>query len=373
MTETTASSPATAARPRILYVDDQQGNLVVFKATFKKYLDVVTASSAKEALGILEKEEFPVVVSDQRMGEMSGTDLLAEIRKRWPDTARMLLTAYTDFDDVVRAINDGQVTRFITKPWERQDLLGALVNACELYKKTKENRSLTEQLLHRERLAAIGQVTSGLVHELGNIAAVLSVAEDIKAEWGKGTDLTREIDILSGGIEKFMALVESLRIYSKGGDQLDVNKKPTDLFKAIQTSLTLFRLFPQVKSLKKLEVLAPPEPLVVAVDVKKIEQVILNVVKNAAESVPTGQGEVTIALRATPENVFVDITDNGPGIPPPAWKRIWEGFYTTKGDKGTGLGLAMCRKIMEAHGGSISFDNLPRGGCTFSLRLPRGS
>jgi two-component system, sensor histidine kinase and response regulator len=365
------TADATVLRPRILYVDDQQGNLVVFKATFKKYLDVVTASSAKDALALLEKEEFPVVVSDQRMGEMNGTELLAECRKRWPDTARMLLTAYTDFDDVVRAINDGQVTRFIHKPWEREDLLGALMNAAALYYKSKENRQLTEQLLHRERLAAIGQVTSGLVHELGNIAAVLSVAEDIREDMKKGTDVSRELEILQGGIEKFMALVESLRIYSKGGSQLEIVRKPTELGKAISTTLVLLKLFPQVKTLKALTYEPPAESLVMQIDAKKIEQVILNVVKNAAESVPPGTGEVDIRIRPADTDVFIEITDNGPGIPPPAWKKIWEGFYTTKGDKGTGLGLAMCRKIMEAHGGSIAFENLPRGGCTFTLRLPR--
>jgi two-component system sensor histidine kinase/response regulator len=369
--EAPATTTTPAARPRILYVDDQQGNLVVFKATFKRYLEVVTASSAREALGILEKDEFPVVISDQRMGEMNGTDFLAEVRKRWPDSARMLLTAYTDFDDVVRAINDGQVTRFIHKPWEREDLLGAILNAATLYEKSKENRQLTEQLLHRERLAAIGQVTSGLVHELGNIAAVLSVAEDMKEDMAKGADVSRELEILQGGIEKFMALVESLRIYSKGGNQLDIIKKPIEIGKALSTTLVLLKLFPQVKTLKTLEISAPKEPIVVSIDAKKIEQVILNVVKNAAESVPSGTGEVRIEVRPEPANVIIEITDNGPGIPPPAWKKIWEGFYTTKGDKGTGLGLAMCRKIMEAHGGSIAFENLPRGGCTFMLRIPR--
>ena len=370
-TTATATMTTTTTRPRVLYVDDQQGNLVVFKATFKRYLDVVTAPSARDALAILEKEEFPVVISDQRMGEMNGTDLLTEIRKRWPDSARMLLTAYTDFDDVVRAINDGQVTRFIHKPWEREDLLGAILNAATLYEKTKENRQLTEQLLHRERLAAIGQVTSGLVHELGNIAAVLSVAEDMKEDMAKGADVSRELEILQGGIEKFMALVESLRIYSKGGNQLDLVKKPIEIGKALSTTLVLLKLFPQVKTLKTLDVQTLNEAIVVSIDAKKIEQVILNVVKNAAESVPAGTGEVRIKVRPEPANVFIEITDNGPGIPPPAWKKIWEGFYTTKGDKGTGLGLAMCRKIMEAHGGSIAFENLPRGGCLFTLRIPR--
>ncbi len=358
-------------RPRVLYVDDQAGNLVVLKSSVKKYVDIVTASSGAEGLAILAKEEFAVVISDQKMHEMTGTQFLAEVRKRHPDTARMLLTAYTSFDDAVAAINEGQVARFIQKPWDRDDLVSALLNAAELYDKRRENRALTEQLIHRERLAAIGQVTSGLVHELGNIAAILSVADDLQAQWSAGDDLTRELTILQGGIDKFMALVESLRIYSKGGNQLEVVKRQTDLNHLIKATMVLLGLFPQVKSLRALTFVPYVEDIRVPVDAKKIEQVILNVVKNASEECVSGEGEVSIAVRMIDRDVAIDIKDNGPGIPPPAWKRIWEGFYSTKGEKGTGLGLAMCRKIMEAHGGGISFVNNPEGGCTFTLRLPR--
>jgi signal transduction histidine kinase len=358
-------------RPRVLYVDDQAGNLVVLKSSVKKYVDIVTAGSGAEGLAILEKEEFAVVISDQKMHEMTGTQFLAEVRKRHPDTARMLLTAYTSFDDAVAAINEGQVARFIQKPWDRDDLVSALINAAELYEKRKENRALTEQLIHRERLAAIGQVTSGLVHELGNIAAILSVAEDLQSQWKAGDDLSRELSILQGGIDKFMALVESLRIYSKGGNQLEVVKRQTDLNHLIKATMVLLGLFPQIKSLKALTFVPYVEDIRVPVDAKKIEQVILNVVKNAAEECISGEGEVAIGVRLIDRDVAIDIKDNGPGIPPPAWKRIWEGFYSTKGEKGTGLGLAMCRKIMEAHGGGISFVNNPEGGCTFTLRLPR--
>lgn len=358
-------------KPKVLYVDDQEGNLVVFRASFKKYVDILTAKSGEEGLQILSREEVPVVISDQKMDGMSGTDFLSEVRKRYPDTVRMLLTAYTDFDDVVRAINEGQVSRFISKPWDRQDLLGTIINGDELYRKSKENRTLTEQLLHRERLAAIGQVTSGLVHELGNIAAVLSVAEDVKAQWQSGADLSRELEILQGGIDKFLVLVESLRIYSKGGNQLEVKKTSVDLHRVVATALVLLKLFPQVKSLRRLELEALPEPVMVHVDVKKIEQVLINIVKNAAEECPGGKGEVTLSIESTPSSVILRVKDNGPGIPPPAWERIWSGFYTTKGDRGTGLGLAMCRNIMQAHGGSIDFQNNPEGGCTFALHIPR--
>src|SRR5688572_8531158 len=162
-------------KPKVLYVDDQPGNLVVFKASLQKYADIKTTTSTNEALKILAQDEFPIVISDQRMEPVSGSQFLSEVRKLRPDSMLILMTAYTDFDDAVAAINEGQVVRFVTKPWDPQDLATVLINATELYWTTKENRFLNEQLLHKERLAAIGQVTSGVVHELGNIANVLSV------------------------------------------------------------------------------------------------------------------------------------------------------------------------------------------------------
>lgn len=369
---TTDAPKPGAPRPRVLYVDDQEGNLVVFKASLKKFADITTASSGAEALGLLERGEYPIIISDQKMPGMTGSEFLAEVRRRWPDTVRMLLTAYSDFDAVVAAINDGQVSRFLSKPWERQDLIGAIASADEIYRKTRENRALTEQLLHRERLAAIGQVISGLVHELGNIAAVLTVADDIRDEWKLGHDLTREMEILKTGVDKFHVLVESLRIYSKGGGTLSLTRAPTDLFKVIESSLVLLKLFPVVKGLRSLTCQPPAAPVVVLADARMLEQVVLNLVKNAAEACDQGRGVVTIRVVPGDRAVAIEIVDNGPGIPPEAWKKIGEGFYSTKGNKGTGLGLSMCRKIVEAHGGRLEHANNPAGGSTFSIVLPRG-
>jgi signal transduction histidine kinase len=358
-------------RPKVLYVDDQAGNLVVFKASLQKYADIKTTTSTDEALKILAQEEYPIVISDQRMEPMNGAYFLSEVRKLRPDTMRILMTAYTDFDDAVAAINEGQVMRFVTKPWDPHDLATVLINATELYWTTKENRYLSEQLLHKERLAAIGQVTSGVVHELGNIANVLSVAQEIREEWKSGADLTQELEILQRGIDHLMLLVESLRIYSKGGDNLEVEKQPVDLNSLVATALMLARLFPQAKRLKSLE-FTPKPPLVAPVDSKKVEQVILNLVKNAAEACPEGKGVVLVSLDERDGKAVISIRDNGPGIPPSVARQVWEGFFTTKGNQGTGLGLHMCKRIIEAHGGSITFSNNVEGGCVFTLTFPTG-
>jgi signal transduction histidine kinase len=365
------SSGLPARRPKVLYVDDQEGNLLVFRATFRKHADVTTCASPAEALRLLEREEFPVVLSDQRMDEMSGAAFLAEVRRRRPDSIRMLVTAFSHLDDAVSAINEGQVSRYVQKPWDAQELLAAIRDADELYWKTRENRILSEKLLHRERLAVIGQVTSGLVHELGNIAAVLTLAHDVKEQLARGEDASEEIAIVQTGVDKLLVLIESLRIYSKGGDQLRLERSEVDVARLADGSLVLLRLFPSVKALRELVVEAR-EPAPAVVDAKKLQQVLLNLVKNAAEAAPPGAGRVLLEVGTDAEGVVLEVSDNGPGIPTELEERVWGGFYTTKGDKGTGLGLQMCRKIVEAHGGTIELGRHPiLGGCRFTVRIPR--
>lgn len=365
---TTPHSPDTVPRPKVLYVDDQRGNLTVFRANLKKYADITTTTSVAEALQLLRDEEFPIIISDQRMDEMLGASFLAKARDLQPASMRMLLTAYSDFDAIVEAINAGQICRFIKKPWEREDLLATLIHANELYWRRKENEALTRKLLHRERLAAIGQVTAGIVHELGNMANKLSVADEIREFWNTDEDLTREFEILNSGVQGIRLLLETLRLYSKGGTELEPVRRAVELNALVDNWMTMLRLFPHVKDVKSLRFSPYEEPIRVAVDVTMIEQVMVNLVKNGAEAAGPG-GDVHLTLGVDGERAFIHVQDTGPGVPDEAASRIWDGFYSTKGEHGTGLGLMMCRRIVDAHGGDLSFVNLPEG-CRFTLALP---
>jgi signal transduction histidine kinase len=356
-------------KPTVLYLDDQPGNLTVFRANFRRHAKVVTTTDPQEALRLLDENEFSLVISDQRMDAMSGSEFLAEVRKRHPDTIRMLLTAFSDFDAVVSAINDGEIARFIRKPWEREDLLATIIAANELYWSRRENKLLTDKLLHRERLAAIGQVTAGLVHELGNMTNKLSVATEIQEFWGTGEDMTREFQILKSGITGIQVLLETLRIYSKGGGELEPRPQLLELGEMLSTWMTMLKMFPHVRDLATLTYDPNPQELPVRIDPKMIEQVIVNLVKNGAEAAGEG-GNVRLSTEAGDGVVHIHIDDDGPGIPPEVGAKVWEAFYSTKGDHGTGLGLMMCKRIMAAHEGELGFVNRAEGGCRFTITLP---
>ncbi len=139
---------AMLEEPRILYVDDEENNLMSMKATYRRDFEIVTASSADEAVKILEEDEqgFSILLTDQRMPDKTGIDFLMEVKDKYPDSTRVLITGYTDVEAVIGAINKGEVYRYIEKPWDVNELKVTFINAHELYTYKVENKILTEKL-----------------------------------------------------------------------------------------------------------------------------------------------------------------------------------------------------------------------------------
>jgi two-component system NtrC family sensor kinase len=133
---------------RILLVDDEVNVLRALERTFMdEEYEVLTASSGSEGLSILQDiSPVQVVVSDYRMPQMNGVDFLREVRRCWPDTVRIVLSGYADTAVVISAINEGEIYKFIAKPWNDDELRIAIINALERYSLNKKNIELTEAL-----------------------------------------------------------------------------------------------------------------------------------------------------------------------------------------------------------------------------------
>jgi PAS domain S-box-containing protein len=130
---------------KVLYVDDEEGNLMAFRASFRRDFDIHVAQSAKDALAWLEDHEVQVVISDQRMPGMNGADFLSIVRSRWPKAVRLLLTGFSDLQAVVDAINLGGIHAYITKPWDPTDLKLRIEQAHEIHVLREERERLFNQ------------------------------------------------------------------------------------------------------------------------------------------------------------------------------------------------------------------------------------
>jgi two-component system response regulator AtoC len=186
----------------ILIVDDEQDNLDAFRFNFRKTFDILTATSGAEALAILAEKDVAVIVTDQRMPRMTGVELLREVRNKTPETVGIILTAFTDVDVLIEAINLGQVYRYITKPWDAKEVRGVLQYAIERYHLQAENKRLAAQLseytgylnqqLHGEfdfgniigDSAALGEVLTKIEQVAPTASTVL-----LRGETGTGKEL----------------------------------------------------------------------------------------------------------------------------------------------------------------------------------------
>lgn len=137
---------AFASRPTVLCVDDEVRSLETLERTLDEEFDVLTATSADEALALLEQQEVQVILCDQRMPDRTGVDLLTEVRERWPQTVRLILSGYTDSEDIIRGLNEAGILQYITKPWHPDNLLLILRGACRLYALQNENELLALEM-----------------------------------------------------------------------------------------------------------------------------------------------------------------------------------------------------------------------------------
>ncbi len=350
-------------RPKVLYADADAGNLALFQRGFGDRFEVSGVRTQAEAIDLLGELEFAVVVAER-------ADLLGEARRCQPDVVTVIVTAHPTFEGAVEAINRGQVVGYLKKPWSAVEMLQALHTGVDLFEKRRENRLLRERLIREERNVVIGQLASGLVHELANIGAVLAVIENVREDWGKGLDLTEELSTLRSGVDKYWALVGSLKFCGSGHDAVQLKPAVQDLSDVIRDAADLAAHFPAVRLLNRFEI-EPSPPTPANVDATALFHALLNLMKNAAEACPPRRGEVYVRLLDSPESVRIEVRDTGPGVPDELAPRILEGFYSTKGSSGTGLGLLVTRRIVEGHGGRLAFHNLPAGGCVFSIELPR--
>ncbi len=163
-----AISPLTLAsyipsiKPRMLVVDDEPDNLDLLYRTFRREFKVLRAESGTEALKVLASEgEVAVIISDQRMPEMKGTEFLSKTVPEFPDTVRIILTGFTDVEDLVDAINAGQVYRYITKPWDPDELKHVVARASETYELIKrQNEALHRAEKQSKLMVTVGQLAS---------------------------------------------------------------------------------------------------------------------------------------------------------------------------------------------------------------------
>ena len=178
---------------KLMVVDDEPDNLDLLYRTFRRDFTVFKADSAITALGILDQEgEMAVIISDQRMPVMNGTEFLSKTVEKFPETIRILLTGYTDVEDLVDAINSGQVFKYITKPWNPENLKSVVEQASDTYKYTKRRTNELRHALQREEL--FNAITTAIRESLDYASMLSTIAQTIGQNFGAAGSILRPVD-----------------------------------------------------------------------------------------------------------------------------------------------------------------------------------
>ena len=379
----------------ILYVDDDRENLRTFRRLFRKTYTVLLAESGEEGLQLLrEHAPIPVIVTDQRMPEMTGIEFLDRSLSISPDSIRIVITGFTDVQALIDAINTGRVYRYITKPWDEQELYVTLKRAVESYDLKCKNTQLVldlqqkneeleqsystlkdtqEKLIQAEKMASIGRLASRIAHELRNPIQGIKMGlelmhHDIQQMPECDTFLKSfqtTLGHLDGEIVAVNTIVKDLLEYAR---DMSFDFTETEINSIIEGIL-----FNMQDCFKEYHITVEThygDPETLVADGIRLRQVLMNLVQNGVEAIGD-DGMIVISTGLTEDDTIkITVRDSGCGISTEQQQRIFEPFFTTK-DKGVGLGMAIVHRIIEAHHGSIEIDSQEGYGSTFTILLPR--
>ncbi len=384
----------------LLIVDDEIEVTKSLARQFRRKYKVHTAINVNEAIMVMENENIQVVVSDQRMPGLTGVDFFHKIKDRYPDALKLILTGFSDIEAVIGAINEGQVFRYITKPWNPVELEITIKEAFEKYELITKNRKLMRNLqeanqsleekvklrtmeleqsndklkhLNIEKNKYVGIVAHDLRGPIGNVfnfsELLISQYSDLSEEQHK-----KFLSIINERSSYSLNMIESFLDASKiESGILDLNFKIWDFSELIKNNISQNVFFADKKS-QKLIFVCNEENLSILCDKDKIEQVINNLISNAIKFSSKGKN-IWIKVEKNDNQFVTSVIDEGQGIPESELKSIFNSYQTTSvestaGEKSTGLGLAIVKKIIEAHDGKIWVESEVGKGSCFTFSLP---
>ena len=409
---------------QIAFIDDEPNVLEALKWVFKdEPYELSIFYSPSDLLNSLESQEFAVVVADQVMPEMEGIKLLQLVKEKCPATVCIIMTAHADLKIAINAMNQGNIFRFVFKPWDIVELKTAVKNAIDLYElkaevhrlwkitkdqneqlldlnsklkvkvveqnreirqTEKERNELEVQLINAQKMEAMGTLASGIAHDFNNIlSGIVGYSEVAMLLADKDKQVSNILGKILEACDRAKSLINQVLSFSRQNYQAH-DEEP-------------IQVAPIISEVVKLLKVSLPENIEIKENINKntglikasptmIHQVIMNLSTNAIHAMKANGGVLSIDLstvKLDSESYQINndmkpghylkltISDNGPGIPAETMEKIFDPYFTTK-DKGegTGLGLSVVHGIIKNYKGTISVNSEPNVLTTFEAVLP---
>lgn len=386
----------------LLFVDDE---VEITKSLFRQFRNdykVFTANSVEEAVSVMEQQNIQIVISDQRMPGKSGLDFFSLIKDKYSDAIKILLSGYSDIDAIIGAINEGQVFKYVSKPWNYEELAKLLQYATKKYELITKHKRLAELLencnetleknLETQKLASVLKEKAEESNRLKS-AFLANMSHEIRTPMNGilgFTNLLKRQDLSGEKQQDFIRIIEKSgnRMLNTIGNIIDISKIESGLVRASYSDIILYKeiyelyefFLPQAEE-KGIELsfsskLANKETIIKS-DKEKLLAIITNLIKNAIKYTQEGSVEFGYLINGDDEQSELEfhIKDTGIGIPKGRKDAIFNQFEQSdiedkKAYEGSGLGLAISKAYLEMLSGRIWLESDVGMGSQFNFRIP---
>ncbi len=386
-------TPRFSSRPKLLVADDEPDMLRFLKSQLRGEFEVIEAVDGEQAVEKAAQFLPHIILSDMMMPGKDGLQVCRELREKTSTRSIpvVLLTARADERTKLECLKAG-ASDFLSKPFSMTELSVRLHNLVsnrlyqmELATQKQQLEAALDQvketetlLVQSEKLAALGRMSAGLIHEINNPLNFAGQGLHILRQYqndvpdGSRADFTEVLTDVENGVNRVVRIISDLRGFTRSDGR---SSGAFQLKPVMETALRFFAH--EFKDGVRVES-EVPEGLEIRADSSQFTQVVVNLVQNALDAMrsredyPEGESPL---LRIHAEEVDgvvrLRVSDNGPGISDEIRDKIFDPFFTTKDvGKGMGLGLSICHRIIHEHQGHISVNNLPNGGSEFILEFP---
>ncbi len=382
-----------AAHPNV----DEDGTVIQVVQTAQEVTELVNLEREREEQGrrfrqIVDAVQGIITIKDlqgkfqlvnpraEKLFGLKQSEMLGKTAEELftPDTARVIhQNDLQIFEQRSHQINEevlklnGRERYLVIERFPLSDYKGDVVAVCCVARDVTRSRQLQNELVQSERLAAIGKLAAGVAHELNNpLTGILTFAEDLYLEADDDDPDKPDYEVIMNEAMRCRRIVRDLLDYSR---QKTPERQRQTIGPIVQRAVTMVERQASFHNIQ-FDLSLDDAVLMVSIDASQIQQAILNLIINARDAMG-GNGIITIraGIRVKESAVFVEISDLGCGISKGDISEIFEPFYSTKGDRGNGLGLPAVRSLAEQHGGRIEVDSEIGRGSLFRLLLPAAS
>jgi len=375
----------------VLYVDDEEKSLKYFERAFGDEFRVFTAPNAQSGLKLLEQhaDEIGLLMTDQRMPGEKGVWLLERARQLRPRILRILVTAYSDMEAAISAVNSGAIYKYVNKPWDPPQLEITLRQGLEFFmvqterdQLLHEKMSVLRNMMIADRVVSLGLLAAGLSHNIRNslvaVKTFLDLAPKKMAEERGSTNGLRNPDFWKDYHQNVQSQIEKINDLLSGlSSASETSATPfADKVSLHQIVETTWQSFKEPFAARKIEFenKIPDSLPPLHADKDKFSRLFELLFKEELTTLPSGS---RVTLEAEVKNsgakgeIVIKMSDNGPGLPEDALRAVFDPFVVRSPVQSEyGIHLMACFFIVHHHGGKIDAHSERGRGTTFTIRLP---